>query len=160
MKKAIWILLAFFILTGCSKDKYPSIDDLDVKIELVDDQGNITNHFIKGHDITFKYTVKNVSDKTFTYTGTPCPQEGFSVHDLHALDFLFRPVGNNFVCGDAQKAIEITPGETDTYVVVWSPDPSGVNLSGTYRVLFSSHISMLEGKEHRTYDLELDFVVR
>ncbi len=151
-------LIALVALSACNKDRYPTIDDLEVKIELVDDRGNITSNFLKGHDIAFKYSITNISDKTFFYMGTPCPEETFNVYSDQG-NLIGKPVGEGFVCGHNVSRIEIDPGVTHVHSVVWTSVSQGPNLSGDYYTTFSSHISMLEGKEHRTYDLELEFRV-
>lgn len=157
------VLCIFFVgllaFTSCNKDKYPSIDDLEVNIEMVNEQGSVTTYHIKGDNITFRYTITNISDKTFVYMASPCPEKNFEVYYENG-EYFGKPVGNGYSCADQFERTEIGPRQTHNHVVVWTPTAQGSNLSGVYYTTLSSHISMLEGKEHRTYDFDLDFQVR
>lgn len=154
------ILALLVVVTACNKRKYPSINDLKVKIELVNDQGDVTQYFIKGHDITFKYSITNISEKTFFYHHSPCPKAGFEVYKRHSGEYIGNPIGEDYTCTEPAPRVEIGPGETHVHAINYFDNPHLPNLTGQYKVFFSSYVSVLEGKEHRTFDLEKSFVVR
>lgn len=144
---------------SCNKKDYPIFSDLEIDIELVNKEGQVTNWFMPGDDITFRYVIRNLSDKVIPYSGSPCPQYHFTVFRGNQL--IGDPQPDGSACPEELLSSVLDPGEADYYMINWFEDTSNPQLTtAEYKVKFHAVISLQEGKLIREIEKELDLEIR
>lgn len=153
------ITCACLIISGCKKEKPPSIEDIDVRIDLLDTNHNSTRNFNHGEDMIFKYVEYNKTNESINYYTDNCPTFYFGIYDMND-NFLGDAIPFNWGCTDILSLSEILPKESKSYEINWFNDTTNIALPvGNYKLKFNNTITIYETKERKTYNLEINFKV-
>ena len=158
MKKIIALCLMLLILS-CEKDNLRSVNDLEVKIDLIDPNNNSTRLFSYGEDLIFKYSETNNTTDTIYYCGTHCPTFHFKVYD-DSDKLIGDAIPDNWGCTAILLLLNIGPKKTNISEISWFNDTMNTPLPiGRYKLKFDNTIDIPEINESKKYNLIIKFKI-
>jgi hypothetical protein len=159
MRTLIVVILLLCLSLSCEKDNIKSIYDIEVQLDLLDENYNLSRNFSYGEDLVFKYTETNKTSDTIYYYGTHCPIFHFRVYD-ESSNLIGDPIPSNWGCTDILKLLNIAPNETIVSEINWFNDTTNAPLPiGSYKLKFENTIVIPEINESKKYNLIMDFKI-
>ncbi len=159
MKKIVILSLLLFTLS-CEKDNFKSINDLEVRIDLLNENHKSSRVFNYGEDLIFEYTEKNNTSDTIYYYGSQCPTFQFNVYDKND-NLIGDAIPSNWGCLAILLLQNIAPKQTKSYEINWFNDTTNLSLpKGDYKLRFDNTINIPDINESKKYNLTIEFKIK